>query len=144
VVNSRGDIYKLKKLALFFALIVSFSIVPSQVAFAAADNCTSKFGIPTWYRYLPTTSKCEVKDKDLNSKTVFPLIILGAIDIALWLAGLLAVFMILWGGYKFILSDGNPDQIAGARKTILNAVIGLVIAIFAAQVVKFIASRLSS
>jgi hypothetical protein len=144
VVNSRGDIYKLKKLAVFFALIVSFSIVPSQVAFAAADGCTTKFGIPTWYRYLPTTSKCEVIDKDLNGKTVFPFIILGATDIALWLAGLLAVFMILWGGYKFILSDGNPDQIAGARKTILNAVIGLVIAIFAAQVVKFIASRLSS
>lgn len=123
-------------------IVAIMSIFPQPVF--AESSCGSKFGIPTWYRYVPKDGDCQIDNKNVDSKTISILIILGFIDIALYVAGILAVFMIIWGGYKFILSDGNPDQIAGGRKTILNAAIGLVIAIFAAQIVKFIATKLSS
>lgn len=135
----------LKKLILSLVFIaIPLMGLLSPVAYAA-NNCSNTFfGIPTWYQYLPKSqqnSDCTYKFKDINN--AFSLVILGLIDIALFFAGFLAVVMIIWGGYEFIFSNGSPDQIAKARKTILNAVIGLVIAIFAAQIVRFIASKLS-
>ena len=64
------------------------------------------------------------------------------LEIMLRMSGLVAVVMIFWGAYKFILSQGNPDSAAGARKTVINAVVGLVIIIIASGVVSFIGSRL--
>jgi len=119
-------------------------MVVAPVTYAAADmhECDRNFfGVPPWYKYLGTNNgkDCQVKT---NQPNVAGLVILGFIDIGLFLAGILAVIMIIWGGYKFILSDGNTDQIAGGRKTILNAVIGLIIVIFSAQIVNFIGTKL--
>lgn len=128
---------------IFVTILATSLTLVSPVANAAEmHGCDTKiFGIPVWYQYLGTENgnDCNVKT---NQKNVPALVVLGFIDIALYLAGILAVLMIIWGGYKFILSDGSPDQIAGGRKTILNAVIGLLIAIFSAQIVRFVASKL--
>jgi hypothetical protein len=124
-------------------IMSSLAVVSPGVSAAEMNGCAkSFFGIPVWYQYLGTDNG---KDCNVNTdqKNVPALVVLGFIDIALYLAGILAVLMIIWGGYKFILSDGSPDQIAGGRKTILNAVIGLLIAIFSAQIVRFVASKLS-
>ena len=115
---------------------------PSAYAAVPANCANSFFGLPVWYQYLtidPLT--CTVVPGQSN---VPSLVILGFIAIAVRLAGVLAVFMIIWGGYKLIFSDGSSDQVAGARKTILNAVIGLIIVILATPFVNFIAGRLSS
>lgn len=40
---------------------------------------------------------------------------------------LLCFFFIIIGGFKYILSGGNPEKTAGARRTIFNAIIGLAI-----------------
>lgn len=124
---------------IFTVFILSSS---SALALVPPECSNSFFGLPPWYQYLniePTN--CSIVPGQSN---VPVLVILGVIAIAIRLAGILAVFMIIWGGYKFIFSDGNSDQVAGARKTILNAVIGLIIVILATPLVNFIASRLSS
>ena len=51
------------------------------------------------------------------------------IEIALILAGWLALFFILYGGFLFITGGGNASQVEKARKSIFNAVIGLIISI---------------
>jgi len=135
-------------MTIFITIIASSLSLITPVASAAnMYECDTRiFGIPVWYQYLGIdNSKDNAKDCNVNTNqnNVPALVVLGFIDIALYLAGILAVLMIIWGGYKFILSDGSPDQIAGGRKTILNAVIGLLIAIFSAQIVRFVASKLS-
>lgn len=40
--------------------------------------------------------------------------------------GLAAFFFILWGGILYIMSGGDEKKSDGARRTIVNAVIGLV------------------
>ena len=132
-----------QKIMLVLVFASCIFMLQSGTVHAAPKECRSKFGIPTWYRYLPTNGDCEVKNDSSSRTKTIPLIILGFIDIALWLAGLLAVVMIIWGGYLFLLSNGDPGKIANGRNTILNAVIGLIIAILASQIVKFIASKLS-
>lgn len=131
-----------KLLFLTFLSVISISVAVSPMANADNNGCRSSFfGIPVWYKYLELDSDCNiVTDKQQN---VAAKIILGIIDIALFLAGLLAVIMIIWGGFQFIFANGEPGSIANARKTILNAVIGLIIAILASQIVRFVAYLLS-
>ncbi|MBI4093047.1 MAG: transglycosylase SLT domain-containing protein [Candidatus Kerfeldbacteria bacterium] len=43
--------------------------------------------------------------------------------------GILAVVMMMWGGYHYIVSAGNPQKISQGKEIISNAVIGLVLAL---------------
>ena len=49
--------------------------------------------------------------------------------------------MVIYGGIEFIMSQGEPDKANKARGTVINALIGLVIAVAAATLVTFIAGR---
>ena len=133
----------LKIILLSFVCMFAVFLVmsPGVQAKSAADCGKQFFGIPYWYKYLDFDDSCNVVTK--NQENLPAKIILGIIDIALFLAGLLAVIMIIWGGFQFIFANGEPGSIANARKTILNAVIGLIIAILASQIVRFVAYLLS-
>jgi bacteriorhodopsin len=56
------------------------------------------------------------------------------------LAGGLAVLFILWGGFRYVISRGDPGNIKSAKDTILYAVIGLIVAIAAYGIVAYIAT----
>lgn len=48
-----------------------------------------------------------------------------------------AVLMIVISGFRFIIAQGNPQEVAKARNTIIYAVIGLLVAITAEGIVAF-------
>ena len=52
------------------------------------------------------------------------------------------MFFIIKGGFNYMLSAGSTDGMAGAKKTITNAVIGLVIVLLSAAIINTIASIL--
>lgn len=58
------------------------------------------------------------------------------------LTGAISVIMIIIGGFRYIVSGGDPSSTKGAKDTILYAVIGLVIAIFAQTIITFVLSNL--
>lgn len=66
----------------------------------------------------------------------------SVVNIAFSLAGALALLFIVIGGLRFILSRGDPQSTAQARNTILFAVIGLVITMFAYAIVRFVVGSL--
>lgn len=45
------------------------------------------------------------------------------------LAGATATGFFVWGGFRYITSSGNPEQLDGAKKTIMYSAIGLAIAL---------------
>jgi len=45
--------------------------------------------------------------------------------------GVLAVLMLIIGGVRYVISAGNPAQTEGAKKTIIYALVGIVIVILA-------------
>ena len=51
------------------------------------------------------------------------------IQILVTLAGITATAFFVWGGLRYITSSGSPEQLEGAKKTILYSAIGLVIAL---------------
>src|SRR3989304_2714926 len=54
------------------------------------------------------------------------------------LAGLLMLLYLLYGGYKYMLSRGDPKALADAKGTITNALLGFVIVFDAFWIVQII------
>jgi len=52
--------------------------------------------------------------------------------------GLVAMLVIVIAGLQFVLSRGNPEKASKARNAIVYAAIGLVIAMMAFSIVKFV------
>ena len=65
-------------------------------------------------------------------------IALNVIDIVLTLVGFIAFFFIMYGGFQYLTGGDKPAQVESAKKTILNAVIGLVISIVSTAIVNLI------
>lgn len=55
---------------------------------------------------------------------------------------ILALFFLIYGGVKWIISGGDKEKLAGARKTIIFSVLGLIIMSLALVVVNIIVSAL--
>lgn len=74
-------------------------------------------------------SQCsqQVGGIDVPQLSCIPLLLQSLINWAFVVAGAVAVFMIIFGGYKFISSGGDAKQVDGAKQTITWAIIGLVI-----------------
>ena len=59
-----------------------------------------------------------------------------------WLAGVCAVIWIIYGGFRFVTSYGDPQKVAAARETILYAVIGLIVIAVSQTLIIFILKKL--
>lgn len=120
-------------------------ITTPLTTFGAA--CTSKgIGIlPPWYKYL---TKGEDSSGKCGISFAFPedvgAIVLALIEILLRLGVYVAVAYIIYGGFIYLTSQGEPDRAKAAQQTISNAIIGLIIAILATGVVAFIGRQFVS
>ncbi len=65
----------------------------------------------------------------------------NALDIVWFVMGFVAVVVIVISGYQFLTSNGDPAKAAKARQTLLYAIIGLVVAISAFAITKFVIGR---
>ncbi|MCD4762304.1 pilin, partial [bacterium] len=52
--------------------------------------------------------------------------------------GIIAVVIILWGGFKWMTAAGNEDKVASAKKIIAAGAIGLVVILAAFAIVTFV------
>ena len=70
-------------------------------------------------------------------------IIQTIVRILLFLIGAVSVIMIIIGGFRYVISQGDSGAVTSAKNTILYAVIGLVVAIFAWAIVDFVVDNLA-
>lgn len=57
------------------------------------------------------------------------------------IVGVIAIFMIIFGGLKYITSGGDSGNVSGAKNTIIYALIGLVIVALAQFIVHFVLGK---
>lgn len=57
-------------------------------------------------------------------------------------AGGIALAIVVYGGIKYILSRGNPQETAKAQKTVLYGIAGLLVAVFAVVIISFVVERI--
>jgi NADH:ubiquinone oxidoreductase subunit 6 (subunit J) len=79
----------------------------------------------------------------IASKTTLTSFLLELIKILLSFAGVIAVVMLVLGGYWYMAAGGNEEMSEKGRKTILNFVLGLVVIILAYTLVSIISSTLT-
>lgn len=70
-------------------------------------------------------------------------ILSNVIIVLITLAGIISVIMIIVGGLRYVFSAGNEKATAGAKDTILYAVIGLIICVVAFAIVTYITTALN-
>lgn len=58
------------------------------------------------------------------------------------IAGIIAVILIIASGLKFVTSGGNEQKVAGAKNTLMNAVIGVAIIALASAIISFVMSKI--
>lgn len=126
----------------------------------AARSCSAKprfLGLVPWYEYLTLTDDfqggCKITQFQSGNvlgadegkvKTASPFLLIGLaiLQDLVRIAALVAVGFVIFGGFKYIMSQGAPEDTKEAQKTIINALIGLTFAILAAGIVGFIGNKL--
>ena len=66
------------------------------------------------------------------------------INIISIIVGVVAVIMIIFGGFKYITSGGTAEKVTGAKNTILYGLIGLIIVALAQVIVRFVLRETTS
>lgn len=118
-----------------------FTKLFGQVPTFSEGNCGSGqsfFDLPTWYKYINCDGDGTPQVQNINDVWG---IAAGVIDIFLYVAGAAAVLFIIYGGIRFITSQGAPDKVAQARQTLIYAAAGLVIAVTARTLVNYAFGR---
>lgn len=70
--------------------------------------------------------------------------IASIINVLMGLLGIIAVVIILLGGFKWMTAGGNEDKVGEAKKLIMQGIIGLVIILSAWAIARFVIDSLVS
>ena len=62
------------------------------------------------------------------------MIVLNIATMVLQIAGYVCVGFVIWGGYQYMLARGDSGKVANGKKTITNALIGIVICVTASLI----------
>jgi len=142
-------------LALIFGGAVWTNVTIATEPVSACSNA-SFLGFRAWYWGLRDESTCELKKPVAASATSMVNAGAGEVSLAyfVWklvfnIAAILtqliaygAVLFVLVGGFHVLFSSGDPGKVAKGKTTITNALIGVVIAVFASGAVRFVSDTL--
>lgn len=86
---------------------------------------------------------CNSVSQDQNRTIVYgnKNLFVRIIQVIVMATGAISLVMIIVGGLKYIISAGDSNATKSAKDTILYAIIGLFVAIFAQVIVAFVLSR---
>jgi uncharacterized membrane protein YjfL (UPF0719 family) len=118
----------LKTLGLGITIGVVLSVVPITSSSVSAQISSG----------LNMASTDELKKQSVDSLAP------SVVNILLWAVGLISVVMIIFGGFRYIISNGDSTKVTAAKNTVMYAVVGLVIAIFSFAIIQFAKDRTTS
>lgn len=142
--------HKLKTLIVSLSLLFSLSsplvVAPSMVM--AVDQTQingalclgSNINVDANSSLPANDNSCKNLDQ---GNTSFTSILKKIINILSLLVGAIAVIMIIVGGFRYVTSAGSDSATGAAKKTILYAIVGLVIVALAQVIVHFVLNNIT-
>ena len=119
-------------LGLITACFVSLGVLPGSVAVADDPFCDSSAS-----NEAKKAAGCLVNKGTVENKVT------EVINIFLYVVGVVAVIMIIYGGFLFMTSAGDAGKVQKAKNAILYSVIGLAIVVLAYAIVNFVIGKVS-
>jgi hypothetical protein len=93
-------------------------------------------------QFTENPSQCHIAGNEATSK--INKLVHTIVNLLTALVGIVAVIMIIVGGFRYITSGGNDTSVTSAKNTILYAIIGLVVVALAQIIVRFTLSKLTN
>lgn len=119
---------KIKKIGL---LLVSLLLLPNLA------SASDVFGIDSVKNLF-----CSGGSSLSCSRNIIDLIT-GAVHLLLLFAGSIAVVFVIIGGYFYITSGGNEEQAEKGKKTLVNAIIGVVIILMSNAIINVVVNTIT-
>lgn len=123
----------MKKIRFFFSIVATLFLVaysmPVVYAIDLTGNCSA------------TGADCNLTKE--NKLSVGNTTVATFIQWALYILAAVSVIVIIVAGIQFVVSQGDSGKVARARTTILYAVVGLLIAVFATAIIQFIINNMA-
>ncbi len=121
----------IKNITATLLLVVGLGVVltPTIYASPASDSCDV-------LKSIDDTVTCD----SATSKEAGNNIAIKVINILSVVTGSIAVIMVIIGGVRYVISAGDSNAVQGAKNTIMYALVGLVVVLFAQVIVRFVLS----
>ena len=120
------------------ALVLSFSAFAAPAsnvsALSIGDGAGSAKGDDQTSCLFGTEAGCDGKTPLFRTITNVLLFIIGAVS----------VIMLILGGFRYTISQGDSTAIQNAKNTILYAIIGIVVSVLAFAIVNFVISNFAA
>ena len=71
-------------------------------------------------------------------------LITSIVNIFSIIVGLISVVMIIYGGFRYVTSGGDSNNVSNAKNTIIYAIIGLVVVALAQFIVQFVLDKVTN
>ena len=123
---------KVKKFVMGLTVgVMAFSVIfGAQNAFAVTcPSGTSRGG-----QDVSSLAECSIEESDDTLMSTIATII----NVALGVLGIVAVIVIIYGGFTYVTSSGDAAKLTKARNTIIYSVIGLIVSLLAFAIVNFV------
>ena len=141
---------------LTLVLATTLSVVPADTTYAARCKSQDASIFPSWYDDLckentdtimsPTEfnkKASTAEDTASNLGLWLSIIAMNIVKILLMVVGFVSLGFIIYGGFKYMTSGDSSAGTVAARKTIMNAVIGLVLSVAAVAIVNLVVGAIT-
>lgn len=125
----------MKNLLLVLGTALMMAVLPVSMAVAApaTDICSGT---------AKTSAYCN-KDKTSTDPIAGPNgILINVANLIAIIAGIVLVIMLIVAGIRYITSSGDSNGIQKAKDTIMHALIGLIVIVFARTLIAYLVSRI--
>ena len=117
---------------LFLLIVVFYQLLAPHVSYAGLGAASdAKNGLKQTNTTLSNTA-----ESDLGS------IVVPVINILSTIVGALSVIMVIVGGFRYVVSAGDPTRAKSARSTIIYALVGISVVVFAQTIVKYVVNKI--
>ena len=91
-------------------------------------------GLRPWYYGVDEVCKGTTPKDQYAVRAMIWKIVLNIVTMVLQIVGYVCVGFVIWGGYLYMLANGDSGKVANGKKTITHALIGLVICMTASLI----------
>ena len=129
---------KPNKYSLILIVVTLVFSIFTSVAFAQSSGETVGPNEACPDGYIKIGAPAPGEPNCLPKETAFSDYVGMIYNLAITLSVILATIMVIYGGYRYMTSSGNPETLAEAKDIITGAIVGLILLVLAALVLRTI------